>query len=109
MTTLQTIHALAGLVVLAEALNKLERTAPCRPGLGLRERATEWLKALAWLLLALGGAGAMVAPMWRYLTMPPSTTELLALLMPLQGPTVQDVCLALGFVVLIVRTRVKEG
>ena len=109
MTTLQTIHVLAGLVVLAEALNKLERTAPCRPGLGLRERVTEWLKALAWLLLAMGGAGAMVAPMWRYLTMPPSTTELLALLMPLQGPTVQDVCLALGFVFLIVRTRVKEG
>ena len=109
MTTLQTIHVLAGLVVLAEALNKLERTAPCRHGLGLRERVTEWLKALAWLLLALGGAGALVAPLWRYLTMPPSTTELLALLMPLQGPTVQDVCLALGFVVLIVRTRVKEG
>jgi hypothetical protein len=40
---------------------------------------------------------------------PTSTTELLALLMPLQGPTVQDVCLALGFVVLIVSTRVKEG
>ncbi len=109
MTTLQTIHVLAGLVVLAEALNKLERTAPCRPGLGLRERVTEWLKALAWLLLALGGAGALVAPLWRYLPMPPRTTELLALLMPLQGPTVQDVCLALGFVVLIVRTRVKEG
>ena len=109
MTTLQTIHVLAGLVVLAEALNKLERTAPCRPGLGLHERVTEWLKALAWLLLALGGAGALVAPLWRYLPMPPSTTELLALLMPLQGPTVQDVCLALGFVVLIVRTRVKEG
>ena len=40
MTTLQTIHAIAGLVVLAEALNKLERTAPCRPGLGLCERVT---------------------------------------------------------------------
>ena len=103
------IHSVAGFITLAEALNKLDRCQPLQRGLGWRKAVTEWLKALAWLLLALGGAGAMVAPLWRYLPMPPSTTELLALLMPLQGPTVQDVCLALGFVVLIVRTRVKEG
>ena len=31
------------------------------------------------------------------------------LLMPTQTPTLQDVCIVLGFAVLIVRTRVKEG
>eukprot|EP01034_Spumella_vulgaris_P032266 gene32266-39840_t len=53
MTALQVLHFVAGFVVLAEALNKLERTAPCRAGLTPRERTTEWLKALAWSLLAL--------------------------------------------------------
>lgn len=89
---LHTLHWLAGLIVLAEALNKLERTAPCRRGLGWRERITEWLKALAWALLAVGGAGAVITP-----------------LIPLEKPTLQDVCVMLGFAVLIVRTRVKEG
>jgi hypothetical protein len=107
MTALQFIHFFAGLVVLAEALNKLERTDPCRSGLGLRERVTEWLKALAWLLLALGGAGALAVPVMPHLA--PRSGELLALLMPRQGPALQDVCFVLGFAVLIVRTRVKEG
>jgi hypothetical protein len=85
-------HWLAGLVVLAEALNKLERTAPCRVGLAIRKRITEWLKAIAWALLALGGAGAVITPLLR-----------------LGKPTLQDACVMLGFVVLIVRTRIKEG
>lgn len=89
MTWLQIIHFTAGLLLLAEALNKLERTSPLRPGLKPRERATEWLKALAWSLLALGGSGAVIAPA--------------------QTPTLPDVCVIVGFAVLIVRTRVKEG
>lgn len=86
------LHCLSGLIVVAEALNKLERTAPCRRGLGWRERATEWLKALAWGLLAIGGGGAVVTPF-----------------LPLEAPTLQDVCVVLGFAILIIRTRVKEG
>lgn len=86
------LHWLAGLVTLAEALNKLERTDPCRRGRTPRETATEWLKAIAWCLLALGGAGAVVTP-----------------LLPLERPTLQNACVLLGFAVLIVRTRVKEG
>lgn len=86
------LHWASGFVVLAEALNKLERCAPCRRGLATRERATEWLKAIAWALLAIGGAGAVVTPF-----------------LPLERPTLQDVCVVLGFAVLIVRTRVKEG
>ncbi len=92
ITLLGLVHWLSGIVVLAEALNKLERTAPCRRGLAPRERATEWLKAIAWALLAVGGAGAFITP-----------------LLPLETPTLQDACVLLGFAVLIVRTRVKEG
>ena len=96
MTWLQIIHFTAGLLVLAEALNNLDATAPLRPGLKPRERATEWLKAVAWSLLALGGAGAVIAPA-------------LPFLLPAQTPTLPDVCVIVGFAVLIVRTRVKEG
>lgn len=85
-------HWLCGLVVVAEALNKLERTAPLAPGLTARARVTAWLKAVAWCLLAVGGAGAVITP-----------------LLPLERPTLQDVCVLAGFAVLIVRTRVKEG
>lgn len=92
ITALAVVHWVSGLIVLAEALNKLERTAPCRRGLSVRERATEWLKAIAWGLLAVGGAGALITP-----------------LLPLEQPTLQDACVLLGFATLIVRTRVKEG
>lgn len=87
-----TLHWLAGLITLAEALNKLERTSPLRPGLTARERATDWLKALAWALLATGAAGALISPV-----------------MHLEPPTLPDVCILLGFAVLIIRTRIKEG
>ncbi len=86
------VHWLCGIVVLAEALNKLERTAPCRPGLSLRERVVAWLKAFAWSLLAMGGGDAIVTP-----------------ILGLPAPSFGDVCFALGFTVLIVRTRIKEG
>lgn len=83
---------LLGLVVGAEALNKLERTRPCAPGLTLQERRLQWLKAVAWILLAIGGAGAMAGPFFDH---PP--------------PTVREACMFAGFVVLIIRTRFKEG
>ena len=108
MTTLQILHFAAGVIVLAEALNKLERTAPCRPGLTPRERATEWLKALAWSLLALGGAGAVIAPALPFLPVQ-EPSAWLPYLLPAQTPTLPDVCVIVGFAVLIVRTRVKEG
>lgn len=86
------VHWLSGLICVSEALNKLERTNPLAAGLSRREQATQWLKAIAWCLLALGGAGAVVTP-----------------LMPLERPTLQDACVLAGFAVLIIRTRVKEG
>jgi hypothetical protein len=89
---LDAIHFLAGLLILAEALNKLERTQIFGPHVSLRQLAAVVLKALAWSVLAVGGAGAVVTP-----------------LLPLEAPTLQDVCVIFGFAVLIVRTRVKEG
>lgn len=89
---LDLLHWLAALAIVAEALNKAERTDPMRAGLLMRQRVAEWLKALAWVLLALGGGGVLIGPL------------LAAELRPLA-----DVCIALGFATLIVRTRVKEG
>ena len=86
------LYWLSGLVTLAEALNKLDRTAPLLEGLSPHEQLTEWLKALAWGLLAIGAAGAVITP-----------------LLGLGPPTLPDVCVLAGFAVLIIRTRVKEG
>lgn len=85
------LHFVSGFLVLAEALNKLERTSPLARGLQPKARAAAWLKALAWALLAMGGAGALVTP-----------------LLHLEAPTLQDVAVITGFAVLIVRSRLKE-
>lgn len=105
-TTLQILHWLAGLAVLAEALNKLERTCPLERGLSRHARLLEVLKALAWLLLALGAAGALVTPLLLALGVPPAHVSIL---LHLERPTLAETCVLLGFAVLIVRTRVKEG
>lgn len=81
-----------GLIVLAEALNKLERTAPCARGLTAKQRLLAWLKAIAWVLLAFAGGGAVVGSFFGE-----------------APPTVRELCLFGGFSVLIVRTRFKEG
>ena len=84
-------HFFAGLVLFIESLNKLERTSifvrSCCP----RLHATNLLKLLAWLLLAMGAGGALITPFLH-----------------LDPPTFQDVCVIVGFAVLVVRTRVKE-
>ncbi len=86
------LHWLAGLVVLAEALNKIERTAPLAPGLCPRARAVVWCKVVAWWLLAVGAGGATFAS-----------------LLGLQAPAMQDAAVLGGFALLIVRSRFKEG
>lgn len=86
------LHWLAGIIILAEALNKLERCHPLAADMTPRARVVDALKALAWGLLALAGGGAIVTP-----------------LLHLEAPTLQDTALATGFAILIIRTRVKEG
>jgi hypothetical protein len=92
MTALEVLHCACGVIVMAEALNKLERVSPCKTGLSAHARLVDGLKALAWGLLALGAGGAIASPF-----------------MGMEQPTLRDVCVLGGFAVLIVRTRVKEG
>lgn len=106
MNWVQCVHVLAGFVVLAEALNKLERTAPLARGLTPHQRVVDGLKALAWLLLAVGAAGALAAPALRWLG---AQHVPMVELLRLERPTLAETAVLLGFAVLIVRTRVKEG
>lgn len=85
------LHWLAGLVVLIEALNKIERTHPLERGLTHRQRLVVWLKVLAWICLAIGGAGALATPLLRW-----------------EQPSLQDLAVIGGFAILIIRSRLKE-
>ena len=105
MTTVQILHWLCAFVVMAEALNKLERTAPFAPGMTIHARLVDGLKALAWLLLAMGAGGGLIGPFLQPMGIAAPTIPLLAHL----APSLAEVCVMAGFAVLIVRTRVKEG
>lgn len=104
-TTLHVLHILAGFIVLAEALNKMERTTPFAPGLSGRERVVDGLKALAWCLLALGAAGALATPLLVLFGVDVNPWE------PInhRHPSLAETLVLSGFAVLIIRTRVKEG
>ncbi len=96
MSLMQILIIVAALVVLAEALNKVERTDPRCRSLSPRMRLAEWLKAIAWGLLATGsalylGGAALGGEIWLGLH-------------EWAGPLV-----LMGFAILVVRTRVKEG
>ncbi len=102
-TAVQIIYWVAGFMVLAEALNKLERTDPCTAGLSTHERVVQWLKALAWGLLALGAFSAVALPVLPMLGIHVSYQFEAAI------HQLSSILVMLGFAVLIVRTRVKEG
>jgi hypothetical protein len=105
MNALLYIHWLAGFIVLAEALNKLERTAPFAPGMSAHARVVDGLKACAWLLLALGAGGAVITPLLDALGVSATPWDHVAH----AAPSVAESAVLVGFAVLIVRTRVKEG
>lgn len=92
MVLIDLLHWIAGLIVAAEALNKIERSNPLQRGLTLRARFVVLLKVLAWCLLAVGAGCALVTPLVR-----------------LEAPTLQDTAVMCGLAVLIVRSRFKEG
>lgn len=87
---IMSITFVAALVVLAEALNKLER-ADLAQANTLRTGAVLCSKVLGWALLAVGSAGVLVQPL---------------LGMPM--PNTISTCVLSGFALLIVRTRLKE-
>ena len=106
MIALQITHWLSSLIVLAEALNKLERCAPCAESLTTRQRLLDALKAFAWGLLALGAGGGLIAPALLQMHAWPDD---LRVLMRVDRPALTEAIVMLGVAVLIVRTRIKEG
>jgi hypothetical protein len=106
---LQAIHIMAALIVLAEALNKIERAdlfdgrtdlmvrvhgfgfllAPWR---WRRARAVTVLKVIGWALLSIGAGQA-----------------LFGLFSAQPAPSGREVAVLAGFAFLIVRSRIKEG
>lgn len=106
MAVLQWLHTISALIVLAEALNKLERTCPCSKGLTPHARLVDGLKALAWALLALGGGCAVIKPL---LLANGIHAAFYLPLFDMGSPLIDETAVMAGFAVLIVRTRVKEG
>lgn len=99
------IHVLAGLVVVVEALNKLERCDVLAPGLDSSGRLVELLKVIAWMLLALGAGGAIAGPV---LMASGVHSGWLPLLLRLEVPTLDHMAVMVGTAVMVVRSRVKE-
>ena len=93
------IHWLAAMVVLAEALNKLERTSPLAPGLTWGARRLEWHKALAWAMLAIGAGSGVAAPI---------IGDLDPALFRHAKASTPETFIMLGVAALIVYTRAKE-
>lgn len=108
MNWLQIIMVVAALVVLAEALNKLERADPFggRRGLAPRLMGLAWLlvpwrwrrthivtvlKIIGWSLMAFGAAGHLAGLLFG------------------RSWISADVAVLAGFATLIIRSRVKEG
>src|SRR5205085_1660586 len=104
-TLVAAAHWLAGLIVLAEGLNKLERTDPLAPGLALRARAVVFLKVFAWMLLVMGAGGAIVRPL--VVVAIGHDMQAGAVLLT-DRVSLVDLCFTCGFAVLIVRSRFKE-
>ena len=100
--TLPILHALVALVILAEASFKAELSNPCKAGLCPRNRALEVLKSFAWVLLAFGAGASLFLPL-----MGSALASSQDYLLP--TPSLQNTAIMVGFAVLIIRTRVKEG
>jgi hypothetical protein len=103
---LPVLHWIAAVPVLAEAMNKLERTNPFESFLSRRARVIVWAKVAAWLLLGMSAACAIARPAFeswlqaRGLAFGP--------IVILNRPSLMDVMCMAGFALLIVRSRLKE-
>ncbi len=100
------LHWLAGFIVLAEGLNKLERTDPLQRGLSFRGRLVVLLKVGAWICLVLGAAGAVARPFVAGVI--GGDFSYRRILITDSVSLVDLLCLG-GFAVLIVRSRLKEN
>lgn len=97
-------HVLAALVIMAEALNKIERVCPLAKGLTQKQRLIEFLKGAAWVSIALGVGGAIASPFLWWLDIPSSsTTPFLH-----RPPSFAEVSTMFGLAALVIRNRLKE-
>ncbi len=96
------VHFACGFIVLAEALNKLERVRPSL-SLSLRPRylLLTWLKAAAWFFVAIGAMAAFITPV--ALALAPAV----AYYVP--APSIGDTAMVFGTAIHVIRTRVKEA
>ena len=107
MTTIAALHWIASWIVLAEALNKLERAdlfeGRCvlermralvwltAPWCWRRDRVVTAFKVIGWSLLSIGAGGGVATPFLQ------------------RAPSLEDAAVSVGFAFLIVRSRIKEG
>lgn len=96
------LHWLAGVVILAEAANKLHRTDPLARSLSARERGVALAKVFAWICLAIAAGGAVIRPFVRANHWAPHS------LLVIDRVSLVDVLALVGFALLIVRSRFKE-
>ena len=87
------LHWFAAVLILAEALNKLERTH-VRGFMDLpwKRRAELVMKLAAWSCMAIGSMGIVAQP-----------------LVPMPWPGLADALVVLGLALLLLRTRVTEN
>lgn len=134
--SLSLLYWLAGLVVMSEALNKIERTElfsvdpvlrqrldALRGGRGPTEFVLNRFRCLGWRLVSLRDRACAVlqSGTWRsrvvdllkllgwVLLSAGAGGALINPLLDLYRPAVADVCILTGFAVLIIRARVRES
>lgn len=105
MSFLFFVYWVSAWVILAEGLNKLERTSPLAKGLTMRQRAIAVMKASGWLLLTFGAALIAASP-W----LPPTMIwgGFLNIVVHKEVSTPEAACVV-GFALHVVRARLMEG
>jgi len=98
------LHVLSAFVVMAEALNKIERVCPLADGLTNKDRWLDVIKGVAWVSMAIGAGGAIASPVLFALGIPASSTQ------PFfhKPPSFAEVATMFGLAAFIVRNRLKE-
>ncbi|WP_372826547.1 hypothetical protein [Polaromonas sp.] len=99
------LHWVAGFIVLAEGLNKLERTTLFKRGLTALARFVVLLKVLAWICLVMGAAGAVARP---WVVLPVGQQLHFAYFLIVDRVSLVDLLFVGGFALLILRSRFKE-
>ncbi len=91
MIVISILHWVSALIVIIEALNKLERYDPFQKMKSVKQMLIFWMTSAAWVALAVGSAGALVMP---FLSIKPKLTA--------------DAFVLIAFAALLVRARLYQ-